>query len=434
MQVAVIGGGYTGLACATQLIRRGIDVVLYEKSDRLGGLAAGFREITWSSSLEEFYHHWFKTDECLFRFAKIWEAEDHLVFNRPSTVFQTDSHGFVPLDSAFALLKYPELSMPEKVRMGLSLAYLKLTRNWKKLEATTAEEWCQKFMGERGFQQIWQPLLVGKFGEKYAADVNMAWLWARLHCRTPELGTCRGGFDVFTRSAESFLNKSGARIFKEAQNIKLERTRVGWSVAALNHGIQEHDAVVVAASPRVFAGLAGQFAAEHVRETLGQPALGVQVVVLACSEQVGEHYWYSLKRNATQPFLAAVEHTNFVDSQEYGGEHLLYFAKYVDIQSEEWKQTDEHLVELALLGCRLINRKFNPETLIRSRVFRSEYAQPIVGKNASRFVPSVHVHGVPRLFHASLAHVYPWDRGTNFALELGERVGNEVVKSLGKKI
>jgi protoporphyrinogen oxidase len=275
-------------------------------------------------------------------------------------------------------------------------------------------------------------LLEGKFGERHASEVNMAWLWARLHCRTPELGTCKGGFEVFTKSAESFLLKNGVRIFKEAKEIKVERTRLGWSVAALNHGIQEHDAVIVAASPRVFAALAGQFAFEHVKETLAQPALGVQVVILALNEKVGEHYWYSLKRTTTQPFLAAVEHTNFVDRSEYGNEHLIYFAKYVDVQSEEWKQSDEHLVQLALLGCRFVNNHFNPESLIRARVFRSEYAQPIVGKNASRFVPSVHVHGVPRLFHASLAHVYPWDRGTNFALELGERVAREALKSLGR--
>jgi len=432
MQVAVIGGGYTGLACASVLARRGVDVVLYEKNDKLGGLAAGFRELTWTSSLEEFYHHWFTSDACVTRFAKLWNAEDLLVFKRPSTVFQTDTHGFVPLDSASALLRYPELSLPGKLRMGLALAYLKVSRSWKKLEAATAEDWCRRYMGEEGYQQIWEPLLVGKFGERHAPDVNMAWLWARLHCRTPELGTCLGGFEKFTLCAEKFLLSRGVRIFKEATEMKVERTRQGWSVAALNHGIQEHDAVVVAASPRVFASLAGQYAPEHVKATLGQPALGVQVVILALNEKVGEHYWYSLKRKSSQPFLAAVEHTNFVDSSEYGNEHLIYFAKYVDVHSEEWKQSDEQLVELALLGCRFINSKFNRESLIRARVFRSDYAQPIVGKNASRFVPSVHVHGVPRLFHASLAHVYPWDRGTNFALELGERVGGEVLKSLGQ--
>jgi len=428
MQVAVIGGGFTGLACATILAQNGVDVFLYEKNEKLGGLAAGFQELTWSSTLEAFYHHWFKSDEHVRRFAKIWNAEEGLIFKRPSSVFQTEDNGFVPLDSARALLQYPELSMIDKFRMGAALAYLKFSKKWRKLEKISAEEWCTQVMGAEGFERIWKPLLVGKFGEHHASDVNMAWLWARLHCRTPELGTYQGGFDAFVKKAEVFLQRNRVRIFKETEKIQLERTRQGWTVAATNHGIQEHDAVVIAASPRAFARLASAHAPEHVAATLGQPSLGVQVVILALNEKLGEHYWYSLKRSALQPFLAAIEHTNFVDSAQYNGENLIYFAKYVDVKSEEWKQSDEQLVDWALMSCRFINSGFHQDWLIRSRVFREEYAQPIVGINASRFVPPIHVHGVPRLFHASLAHVYPWDRGTNFALELGGRVANEVLK------
>lgn len=431
MQVGIIGGGFAGLACASVLAMHNVDVVLYEKNEKLGGLASGFRELNWKSSLEIFYHHWFRSDQCVRNFAKLWNAEQGIVWRRPSTVFETDAHGFVPLDSAFALLAYPELQFYDKLRMGASLAYLKLTRNWKKLEKFTAEEWCRKNMGAEGFNKIWQPLLVGKFGERSASEVNMAWLWARLHCRTPELGTFQGGFDAFVQHAEDFLLRKGVRIFKETRKLHLAPTRKGWSIAAEGHGIQEHDAVVVAASPATFARLASDYAPEHVRATSGRSSLGVQVVILALREKLGEHYWYSLKRNAQQPFLAAIEHTNFVDASEYDGEHLLYFAKYVDVKSGEWKQSDEELVELALIECRRLRPSFQSDMLIRSRVFREEYAQPIVGVNASRFVPPADVPGVPRLFHASLAHVYPWDRGTNFALELGEKVAQKVLKSTG---
>src|SRR6202030_3169973 len=37
-RVAVIGSGPAGMACAQQLARAGHDVVLFEKSDRIGGL------------------------------------------------------------------------------------------------------------------------------------------------------------------------------------------------------------------------------------------------------------------------------------------------------------------------------------------------------------------------------------------------------------
>ena len=433
MKVAVIGGGYTGLACASLLAKHGVSVVLYEKEKQLGGLASGFKELTWTSSLECFYHHWFKSDRLVRKYADLWDATEGIEFKRPSSVFQTQRNGFVPLDSAFSLLRYPELSTPDKFRMGMCLAYLKLTKNWRRLEQYTAESWCERYMGSEGYRAIWKPLLVGKFGEHAASEINMAWLWARLHCRTPELGTFRGGFDRFTQCAEKYLVKNGVRIFKDASQIRVERLRSGWSVAAASHGVQEHDAVVVAASPRAFAKLVGVHAPEHSSRILGQPALGVHVVILALNAPLGNHYWYSLHRDSRQPFLAAIEHTNFAESSEFDGEHLVYLAKYVDTKTEEWQQSDEHLTDLARISCRMINPQFSEDNVIRTRIFRSDYAQPVVGLNASRFVPPIHVNGVSRLFHASMGHVYPWDRGTNFALELGEIVAQEVLKSLDVK-
>ena len=48
-------------------------------------------------------------------------------------------------------------------------------------------------MGKQAYEVSWQPLLEGKFGPYYQ-DVNMAWFWARLSARTPQLGYFEGGF------------------------------------------------------------------------------------------------------------------------------------------------------------------------------------------------------------------------------------------------
>ena len=47
--------------------------------------------------------------------------------------------------------------------------------------------------GASGHRVVWRPLLQAKFGSQYR-KVSMAWLWARLHDRTSELGYIRGGF------------------------------------------------------------------------------------------------------------------------------------------------------------------------------------------------------------------------------------------------
>ena len=47
MKTAVVGAGYAGLSAAYDLARAGHDVVIYEASDRAGGLAVWFKEPNW---------------------------------------------------------------------------------------------------------------------------------------------------------------------------------------------------------------------------------------------------------------------------------------------------------------------------------------------------------------------------------------------------
>lgn len=419
-KVAIIGGGFTGMAAATALKMRGLEVHLFEKQNHLGGLAAGFKEPHWASSLEHFYHHWFKSDSHVHKFAQIWNCADGLIFKRPTTVIETDNNGFVQLDSAISLLKYPELPFHDKIRLGSTLAYLKITRNWKSLESHRAEEWCTKYMGSRPYQKIWQPLMVGKFGEEHSKKVNMAWLWSRLTCRTPELGTFKGGFQEFINRAEASMSTMGIHISKGISDILAHPESGKWRVSSSEQYTEHFDSVIVAASPQTYEKVIGDATPTYTQHLRSRKALGVQVIILVNKKKLGQNYWYSLKRNEYNPYLALIEHTNFIPESEYGGEHLVYLAKYVDTASSEWEETNEQLIASALRTCQHINPKYSPNLNIRSYVFKDQYAQPIMGPNASQELPPIMVPDLPNLLHASMSHVYPWDRGTNFAFELGQ--------------
>ena len=62
MNIAIIGAGATGLAAAWDFADAGHQVTIYEAADRVGGLAAGFKDEAWDWTLEKFYHHWFASD------------------------------------------------------------------------------------------------------------------------------------------------------------------------------------------------------------------------------------------------------------------------------------------------------------------------------------------------------------------------------------
>ena len=63
MKFAVVGAGAGGLAAAHDLNLAGHEAVIYEASDHVGGLSAGFKDERWDWSVERYYHHWFATDQ-----------------------------------------------------------------------------------------------------------------------------------------------------------------------------------------------------------------------------------------------------------------------------------------------------------------------------------------------------------------------------------
>ena len=58
---------------------------------------------------------------------------------------------------------------------------------------------------------------------------------------------------------------------------------------------------------------------------------------------------------------------------------------------------------------------------------RGEYAQPIVGTHYSRVIPGIRT-GVPGLYTAAMAQIYPEDRGQNYSIRMGEVVANMAVE------
>ena len=201
-QIAIIGGGIAGLTAAYDLTKDGPTgrrphVTIYEAGPELGGLAAGFRgRPEWDWPLEHFYHHLFTNDDAIFELTNELELGESLKVYKPTTVMHTQGQNYA-FDSPLRLLQYPHLSMVDKLRMGVVLAYLRYHPRppWQSFDHKLADDWLRRTMG-RGYESTWRPMLQGKFGDHYQ-QVNLAWFWARIYKRTPKLGYYDGGFQAF---------------------------------------------------------------------------------------------------------------------------------------------------------------------------------------------------------------------------------------------
>ncbi len=422
MKIAIIGAGFAGMAAAWDLRRAGHEVTLYEAADYVGGLASGFQEPGWDWSVEKFYHHWFASDRHILGLIRELGWEDKVLFPRPLTVMYHQGK-FYPFDSVVKALLFPGLGWGvNKARFGLVGLFLRLTNNWRALEKYTADAWMRKWAGQRVYEMMWEPLLIGKFGERYYKQVTMAWMWARLKARTTRLGTFEGGFQRFADLFADRLREMGVTIRLGTPVTRLERETGAGGVTLRSDQAEAYDRVLVTLSPEAMARLVPSLPETYLYGLRQMKSMGAVVLTLALKHRLSEegYYWFNLPKREGFPFLALVEHTNYVSPEHFGGEHIVYLGDYLEPEHEYFRLSQEELLARFLPVLKRFNPKFEPDWVRKTWLFRTAYAQPVPLVNHSQNIPSIRTP-VEGVYFASMSQVYPWDRGTNFAVEIGRR-------------
>jgi len=420
VNIGIVGAGVAGLTAAYELTKKGHGVTIFEAQPQVGGLASGFRDDRWEWPLERFYHHWFASDDQVIGLIKELDMAEKVFFPRPVTAIW-HREAIYPFDSALAVLRFPHLSLPHKLRFGLVTFYLRLLRSWRPLEKATAHQWLSRAMGKRAYGVVWEPLLAGKFGEDYQR-VNMAWFWARIKKRSPRLGYFVGGFQAFVDALAEGVREQGGEICLSTpvQEIAVEDGKVvGVRVGA--QGATPLDRVIATVSPQALIELAPALPEGYVAKLRQLRTLGAVVLILALDRPLTKgHYWINLPQGEF-PFLVLVEHTNYIAPEHYGGDHLVYLGHYPPPTHPYFRMSKEELLSLFLPPLKRFNPAFEPSWVRDSWLFREPYAQPVPLVNHSQHIPDP-ITPIRGLFWASMSQVYPWDRGTNYAVELGRRV------------
>ncbi len=428
-KIAIVGAGFGGLAAALDLVKAGHEVTIFESAATPGGLAAGYKEPGWEWSVEKFYHHWFTSDRFMLDLIRELGLQHKVMVRKPKTVMLYKDK-FYPFDSILSALLYPGLGFGiNKIRFGLVGVYLRLTKNWKPMEKTTVSKWMRRWAGEKVYREMWEPMVIGKFGEQYAEQVNMAWMWARLHARTTKLVTYEGGFQAFADDFATILQKMGVKI-RYSTPVEKIATAKNHQVSLTVSGKEEIvDQVLVTLSPAQMAGMAPQLPSDYLKGLLALKSLGAVVLTISLKHPLSRegYYWYNLPKSAGFPFLALVEHTNFLPKEHFGGEHLIYCGDYLETNHEYFDLSEQELLERFLPSLKRINPEFSPDWVNRTWLTKSKYAQPVPLVDHSKNIPAIETP-LDGIYFASMSQVYPWDRGTNFAVEIARRAATLMLK------
>jgi len=443
----VLGAGVCGLVAAHRLVHAGHAVDVYERWPGLGGQAATL-DVGEGHRLERYYHHLFTSDGHI---AELFEelGMPGAIEWRPSSVAffaRGRLHPFVtPLD----LLRFGPLSPLARVRMGAAvLALQRFAGDRAPYEQVTARAWIERRMGRQAWEEVWGPLLRGKFGER-ADQIAMVWLWSKFRLRRSvrgqdvrqeRLGYPRGSWEPLLAALARSIEGADGRVLTDQPAARVARSGRGFVVQAAapgsfrrGHDPREFDAGSEARYDSVLATVPND-----VFENLLDPALSAEVgepylertraieyfaalcLLLELDRRFSPYYWTNVA-DRTLPFVGLIEHTNFVEPERYGGRRFMYVANYLPHGHELLALDADALIGRYEAGLRAVNPGFSRAWIKRSWLHVEPAAQPIVTVGYGQRIPPLRTPAAG-LVLANTTQVYPEDRGTNYAVRDGRAV------------
>ena len=440
MRVGIIGAGAAGLAAAYELGLHGHRAAVYERADFLGGQASTFD--VGGARLEKGYHHWFTSDTDIVDLTHEIGL-GHQVRWIDSSVGTLWDGRIYPFVTPMDLLKFTPLSLLDRMRLGLTTLYLQRQKDFRKYEGITADEWLRRYSGKRGYEVFWGPMLRGKFGDDYYKDVGMAWMWGKVQTRVKsrgkgmvkeKLGYPIGSFgEVFDVLADK-VREQGGEVHLSAAVERVD-ARDGGAVGmrvALDGGSardERFDAVIATTPSYLFPRLADGLPDDYLRRLTDVNYMAAVLVILVLDRPLTNVYWLNVADRSI-PFVAAIEHTNLIGPEHYGGKHIVYLSNYLSADHPMFRMGHDEILWGYLPHLRKINPDFNPSWIETSYHHRVGAAQPIIGTNYSVRIPA-HRTPIRGLYLANTTQVYPEDRGTNYSVRMGREVARMVMGDLG---
>ena len=151
--------------------------------------------------------------------------------------------------------------------------------------------------------------------------------------------------------------------------------------------------------------------------------MGAVVMVLSLKHQLSKqgYYWFNL------PKKARVSRSWRWWSTPISSRPNTSAATISSTWAITWKPgheyfslSEDELLERFIPAFKRINPDFEPDWIKKIWVFKTDYAQPVPLVNHSKNIPAIQTP-LAGLYFASMSQVYPWDRGTNFAVEIGRK-------------
>ena len=276
--VAIIGGGYAGMAAAVDLASRGIPVTVFESAKQLGGRARGVLHS--STQLDNGQHLLLGCYRETLRLIELVGGDVERDFLR--LPLQLDLHGQfslkaprlpAPLHLLIALLKTQGLTWPERIKAARFMLTLRGMKFRLPHDVTVAELLARHGQDADLTFKLWEPLCIAALNtpvHKASAQVLLNVLHDALNRKRTDSDMLLPRVDftaLFPQRAAAYIEQHGGKVFVSSGVEAIIPKDDGIELVT-STGVQIFSHVICAVSPTVAAKLLRPF--EMFADTVAQ--------------------------------------------------------------------------------------------------------------------------------------------------------------------
>jgi len=424
-KVVVVGAGAMGLAAAYRAAKSGHEVDLVEAAPEPGGMAGHFDFD--GVSIERFYHFICKTDYPTFEILDELGLGDALRW-RPTTMGIVTGGKLHRWGDPLALLRFPHLSLWQKIRYGL-FALVSVRRNkWPAIEHENAKSWIVRWCGKGVYERLWRPLFDYKFYE-YADNVSASWIWTRIRrigrsrssMMQEVLGYIEGGSITLVNALTDAFQKHGGRLHlgEPAAEVTTEAGRV--TGVRTTRAFYAADAVICTSPTPYISALVPSLPEDWKRRYEAIHNIGVICVIFKLKQAVTPHFWV----NVSEPGVEIPGFIELSNLRDMGGDSIVYVPYYMPVSRPKFAWPEAKLIDEAFRCLQRGNAALTTEDIRATKVARLRYGQPICEPGFAAKIPPVQTP-IKGLQIADTCYYYPEDRGIAESVRLGQQMASAV--------
>lgn len=411
-----------GLYLAYLLSKKKYRVRIFETNSDAGGHARPFK---FSNILIEIFYHFFYRDDHhnAMKWVTSVTKKNKIYWSEIETEIITKSNNKIEIDNFNEIIKNYKL---DSIKIYFNLFLIFFFKIPKKTSFKTAHIWANEKFGSKFTNDIWKPLLIGKFGKDWK-KISAFWLATRIkrHLSTKNLINRKSIFGYLENTyintineTTKFLRKNNSTIIynTKIKNIEIKKNKISKIIANKVYNIHEDEKVISTIPLFNLKNIINHKKLNYLNKFKG---VGVVICIFETKKKLSNCYWTSVS-NDDLPYNAIIQQNRLFKKSK---NELIYTSKYTDYKSSLFKLKNDKIAEKIFINLEKMYKHFSKKDVVNFRIIKSKYAAPIPDIKTLNNLPELK-SPLDNFWHGGLEFIYPEDRGVGNSIEISEKLSN----------